>query len=224
MYDRAVVAARSSPERFLQLRIAQLTLPVAARHGFALGGGHALRLHGLVRRPTAAVHLATDEDAAVRAALGPVTAALAADGLHPVPPDADLFEGATEAYAELKVLDGRGAGARLTLARLARLHPVVDFPLGPVLHPDDLFAAKVVALATRSEIRDYLDVGAALAAGYDKGRLLTLARQHDPGLTDDELAAALRRLDAMPDTPFLRYGVRSVEVGELRRQLSDWPR
>ncbi|GAA0793747.1 hypothetical protein Sya03_30710 [Spirilliplanes yamanashiensis] len=223
MYDRAVVAARSSPERFLQLRVARVALAAAAEFGFALGGGHALRLHGLVRRPTAGVHLATDRESAVRPAVAGVRAALAAEGLAAAPPDEELFEGSGDAYAELTVRDARDA-ARLSLARLPRQHAAVPLSVGPVLHPDDLFAAKVVALATRSEIRDYLDVGAALAAGYDRGRLLTLARLHDPGLTDDELAAALRRLDALPDTPFLRYGVRSPDVGELRRRLSDWPR
>jgi hypothetical protein len=225
VYDRAVCAARSSPERFLQLRVARVALGAAAPLGFALGGGHALRLHSLLRRPTEAVHLVGAAEGGVRAALGPVSAALAADGLLTAAPDEDLFEGMSDAYAELTVADPRDPGAvRLSLARLPRLRPPEDFPIGPVLHLDDLLAAKVCALATRSAIRDYVDVAAALGAGYDRARLLDLARRHDPALDDDELAAALRRLDALPDAPFQRYGVVGADVGELRRRFGLWPR
>jgi hypothetical protein len=61
--------------------ITRLALAVAQRHGFALGGGNALVLHGVVDRPTEDVDLFTDVDGGVPAAAVLVRSALDAAGL-----------------------------------------------------------------------------------------------------------------------------------------------
>jgi len=48
-----------------QTQVARLALRAASRHGFALGGGHALIAYGIVSRPTEDVDLFTDEDGGV---------------------------------------------------------------------------------------------------------------------------------------------------------------
>jgi predicted nucleotidyltransferase component of viral defense system len=96
--------------------------------------------------------------------------------------------------------------------------------MGPVLHLDDILGSKVAALATRAEPRDYVDVAAALRR-YDRQRLLGLARQADPGLTDAEFAEAMLRLDRLDDSVFTQlYRLTPDQVREIRLTFSDWPR
>ncbi|HET6211814.1 MAG TPA: nucleotidyl transferase AbiEii/AbiGii toxin family protein, partial [Micromonosporaceae bacterium] len=47
----------------------------------------------------------------------------------------------------------------------------------------------------------FTDVAAALPR-YGRDRLLELAAEHDPGLGPEDFAAAVRRLDGLPDEPF----------------------
>lgn len=215
------------PDPF-QVRVAQVALAVAERHGFALGGGHALLAHGLVQRPTEDVDLFTDVDGGVRAATGLVRSALAGAGFQvATPPDAteltDVIYGMDDAFEELDVSDG-SAAVSISLARLARHRAPVVLAVGPVLHLDDLLGSKVCALATRFEVRDYIDVAAALGRGYHRARLLEMAREHDPALAEDDLAFSMRRLDAMPDAAFAPYRLDTAAVGDLRERFADWPR
>ncbi|MEJ3747579.1 nucleotidyl transferase AbiEii/AbiGii toxin family protein [Actinomycetes bacterium KLBMP 9797] len=222
--ERGVTAI---PDPF-HLRVAQVALSVADRHGFALGGGHALLAHGLVHRPTEDVDLFTDVDGGVRTATTLVRAALADAGLAvEAPPEAseltEMFYGMDDAFEELDVSSGDQA-VRISLGRLPRAHAPVVMSVGPVLHLDDLLGSKTCALATRGQVRDYIDVGAALRRGYDRERLLAMARQHDPGLGDDEVAASMRRLDALPDEAFGYYGLDAAAVTLVRAAFTAWPR
>ncbi|HEX7745792.1 MAG TPA: nucleotidyl transferase AbiEii/AbiGii toxin family protein [Micromonosporaceae bacterium] len=215
------------PDPF-QVRVAQIALAVADRWGFALGGGHALLAHGLVRRPTEDVDLFTDVDDGVRTAIGLVREALRTAGLSAqAPPDrgdlAAIFDGMDDAFEELDVWD-RHDSVRISLGRLPRQRAPIVMSVGPVLHLDDLLGSKLCAMVTRGEIRDYVDVGAALGHGYDKQRLLDLARRDDPELGDDEVAAAMRRLDALPDESFAYYGLDPSAVAEMRSRFADWDR
>ena len=60
----------------LQRAVATIALRAAARHGFALAGGNALIVHGIVDRPTDDVDLFSDQETAVAAAAEAVEAAL----------------------------------------------------------------------------------------------------------------------------------------------------
>ena len=55
-------------------------------------------------------------------------------------------------------------------------------------------------------MRDYIDVSAALDQ-YAVAELLELARQVDPALDADDVRAAGRYLDRVPDRRFARYGL-----------------
>ena len=71
-----------------------------------------------------------------------------------------------------------------------RLRAPVRLDVGPVLHPDDLAADKVLALWGRVEARDVVDVVALLAV-YAGQRLLELARQKAGGFTDGSFVESL---------------------------------
>jgi hypothetical protein len=95
--------------------------------------------------------------------------------------------------------------------------------VGPVLDIEDLAGWKTVALVSRVEPRDYVDVAAALDH-YTVDQLIGLARQRDPGLEDRDFTDAGRRLDQMPDGVFHRYVRRPEDVAQLREMFTDWPR
>jgi predicted nucleotidyltransferase component of viral defense system len=92
--------------------------------------------------------------------------------------------------------------------------------LGPVMHLDDLVATKVAALINRREVRDYIDVAAALQR-YPLNRMLALAHAADPALDPADIAEAGRYLDRLDDARFAVYGVAAAQV---RDRLRVWPR
>ena len=203
--------------------VATIALTVGEQHGFVLGGGVAWLVNGLVQRPTEDIDLFTDTAGAVEAAAGKVTAALTAAGYQVFREVADeLFEGMDEDLREYHVADGEKA-LRLTLTRLDRRRAPVVMDVGPVMHLDDLVASKVAALVNRREVRDYIDVAAALER-YSLERVLELARVLEPGLDDEEVADAGRYLDRLDDTRFAVYGLSPGQVKALRERLAAWPR
>ena len=213
--------------------VAQVALAVAEKHGFVLGGGVAWLVNGLVERPTEDIDLFTDTDGGVAAAAGKVSGALIAAGYRVDREETDeLFEGMSADIQEFIVTapadprddggnDGGAARAlRLTLCRLDRRRAPVVMDLGPVMHLDDLVATKVAALVNRREVRDYIDVAAALER-YSLARVLELAHAADPGLDPGDIAEAGRYLDRLDDARFAVYG---VDPGPIRDRLRVWPR
>jgi hypothetical protein len=207
--------------------ITRVALVVANRHGFALGGGNALRLHGLIDRPTTDVDLFTDREHAVRAAADLVLRALADAGLNAieVTGDSDLdiaVYGLDDLMIDIEVTDGERT-AQLSLATQPRAHAPIVMALGPVIHLDDLIAGKVSAIVNRREIRDYIDT-AAFLADHDVTDLLAAARRVDPGMEDEDIVMVGRVLDDMPDRSFARYGLEPAAVAQLRQRFTAWPR
>jgi hypothetical protein len=203
--------------------VARVALRVATKHGFVLGGGVAWLVNGLVRRPTEDVDLFTDAADGVTAAAGEVGAALAAAGYSVAreTPD-EMFAGMDDNLREFLVADGDRA-LRLTLCRLDRRRAPVVMDVGPVMHLDDLVATKVAALVGRREVRDYIDVAAALSR-YSLARVLELAKAADPAIEPSDVRDAGRYLDQLDDSRFAVYGLGPAEVAGLRAALRDWPR
>jgi hypothetical protein len=200
--------------------VAQVALAVAEKHGFVLGGGVAWLVNGLVERHTEDVDLFTDTDGGVAAAAGKVSAALTAAGYEVEREQTDeLFDGMDANIQEFAVT-AHGRALRLTLCRLDRHRAPVVMDLGPVMHLDDLVATKVAALVNRREVRDYIDVAAALDR-YPLARVLELAYAADPALDPADIAAAGRYLDRLDDARFAVYG---VDPGPIRARLRIWPR
>jgi hypothetical protein len=212
----------------LQRQVAQIALRAAARHGFALGGGNALIAHGVVDRPTEDVDLFTDEDDGVTAAAGVVEAALREAGFAAERQDrlsdlAEVIYGLEDGLAEWIVTSPDGRRTMLQLARIDRDRRPVAMDVGPVLDLEDVVGSKVCALASRAEVRDFVDTAAALQR-FTVAELIGFARRLDPGLTDEDFADAGARLDRLADRVFGRYGLSPADVTRLRARLAGWPR
>ncbi|MBO0879869.1 MAG: hypothetical protein J2P17_05780, partial [Mycobacterium sp.] len=136
---------------------------------------------------------------------------------------AEVIDGFDDGLAEWIVTAPDGRQTMLQMAYIERGRQPVTMDVGPVLDLDDVVASKVCALAGRAEVRDYIDTAAALDR-YSIDRLIRLARQLDPGLTDQDFADAGRRLDRLDDAVFTRYGLTSDDVAQLRSRLAAWPR
>jgi hypothetical protein len=211
----------------LLAEITRVALTAAAEHGFALGGGNALVLHGVVDRPTADIDLFTDHDGSVRTAAEHVRVALQTEGMivTEVARDGDLdgvVPGLADLMVELEVLRGDRV-VRMSLSGLHRDHRPVIMELGPVMHLEDLIAWKVAAIVNRREPRDYVDVAAFLAR-RTPAELIGMARQVDPGLEEEDVVSVGRYLDRIPYAAFAAYGLTPEAVMELRARFATWPR
>ncbi|SCG71907.1 nucleotidyl transferase AbiEii/AbiGii toxin family protein [Micromonospora halophytica] len=207
--------------------VARVALTAAGPHRFVLGGGVAWAAHGLVTRPTEDVDLFADVEGAAAAAATEVRAALERAGYEVVDADPDsdlagLFDGFDRDMKDFVVTRG-ARQIRLSLARLDRYRSPVVMEFGPVMDVRDLVANKVAALVNRREVRDYIDVAAALEH-YAVTELLELARQVDPALDDADVREAGRYLDRVADRRFTRYGLDAAQVAQVRRRLAAWPR
>lgn len=207
--------------------VAQIALSVANRYGFALGGGVAWVINGLVQRPTEDVDLFTDAEGAAAEAADEVSSALRAAGFHVVEEEAatelgEIFYGFDLDQKEFLVGDGSRT-VKLSLCRLDRYRSPVIMDVGPVMHIEDLVATKVAALVNRREVRDYIDV-AAVMDKYSVRQLLDLAHRQDPGLEPDDIAEVGRYLDRLDDGRFGYYDLSAEDVRALRDALAPWPR
>ncbi|WP_183225256.1 nucleotidyl transferase AbiEii/AbiGii toxin family protein [Actinoplanes campanulatus] len=206
------------------LQVARTALAVANRYGFALGGGLALILHGIVSRPTEDVDVFGEEGCSVVGAAAAVTAALQDAGIRvePVDMSSEVVD-LDYLMAELVAYRPDGRAVRLSFGHLSRTRQPVLLDIGPVMAVDDLIAWKVAALVNRAEVRDFVDV-AAFLADRSPSTLLALARTVDPGLFEEDVAAAGRRLDQTPDRAFAAYGLDARQVAQMRARFHDWPR
>lgn len=212
----------------LHHRIASIALRVAARYGFALGGGNALLAHEVISRPTQDVDLVTDREAGVKAAAEPVERALRREGFTIQRNDrtnelADIFPGLGDELADWAITAPGGRRTALQLAYFDRSHEPVTMDVGPVLHLEDAAGNKVCALVGRDEPRDFVDT-AALLGRWTPAELIGFAHRLDSGLDSRDLADAARRLDQMPDRVFAPVGLSSQDIATLRERFTAWPR
>lgn len=197
----------------LQQRVARLMSGLPAADDFALAGGAALIVYGLVDRSTRDLdYFATGSDA-VAGVVPALETALQRDGLQ-VTRRRDA-----PGFVRLQVTDETQQSIVVDLAYDARLLPPQASQLGSALHPDELAADKVLALYGRAEGRDFHDV-AALADRYPTERLLELAAAKDRGFDRRrfiEMLASIQRLRAadFPDPQ---------RADELRAWFEQWQR
>ncbi|MCX4783462.1 nucleotidyl transferase AbiEii/AbiGii toxin family protein [Streptomyces sp. NBC_01264] len=195
---------------------------LAEDFGYRLAGGYAVQAHRLVSRVSDDVDLFTPigraEGELPQAIARLVEAYQAAGYVVQVTQQAQV-------YARLHVTDpASGAQSKVELVGDLLHHPPVESDLGPVLHLDDLAAAKTGALFGRAEVRDAIDVKALLDAGYTRARLLDLAAQNEAEPNLDEYVSALARVGNHTDRQFAAYGLDSKAAHAIREEFTDWHR
>ncbi len=203
-----------------QAEVARVALVAAADHGFALAGGNALVVHGLVDRPTQDVDLFSPEPGAPGVVLDSVRRTLETAGYR-VEVTRRPEDSAGE-FAQLAVSRNEES-MLLDLARDWRQLPPVSLDIGPVLHLDDAVGSKVTAMVGRGLPRDFIDVAAALAR-YSREELMMLAFVRDPGLPVRDFSDAARALDEIPADAFAAYGMDGAAIATMRARFDDWPR
>lgn len=202
----------------LQERIARIALALPQARTLALAGGGAMIAHGFVTRPTRDVDLFTEvDDQEARQVVAALRQALEEQGLlthHTERPPFDhrfiAVDPTTGAECAVEVFADGG-----------RLHDRVTLDLGPVLHPDDLAADKVLALWGRARPRDFFDV-AALIDRYGHDRLLELAEAKDNGFTRDTFIDALRAIARLSNADWAEDGINSDDAQRLRADFDTW--
>jgi Nucleotidyl transferase AbiEii toxin, Type IV TA system len=102
-----------------------------------------------------------------------------------------------------------------------RLRGRVGVDIGPVLHPDDLAADKVLALWGRARPRDFYDVHALLSR-YRRERLLQLATMKDRGFTVATFVDALSAIARLGSDDWTEDGIDLAAVAEIRAVFADW--
>ncbi len=203
------------PLQDLIVRIAS-ALPEA--HTIALAGGGAMIAHGFVDRATQDVDLFTEiDDAEARHVTAALRAALRDRGLESR--DADRPP-ADHRFVAVDPTDGSECTVEV-FADGGRLQPRVMLDVGPVLHPDDLAADKVLALWGRARPRDFYDVH-ALMRHYPPEALLQLAAAKDAGLTIETFLDALNAIKRLTDADWAEDGISADAVPQLTSLFAEW--
>jgi Nucleotidyl transferase AbiEii toxin, Type IV TA system len=102
-----------------------------------------------------------------------------------------------------------------------RLRPRVDSNIGPILHPDDLAADKVLALWGRARPRDFYDV-AALLDHHGPDRLIGLASAKDAGFSTGTFVDALRAIARLTVADWAEDGINPRDTDRLYTMFADW--
>ena len=202
----------------LQDRIARTAGALPEARTVALAGGGAMIAHGFVSRLTKDVDLFTeiDDQEAVRVATG-LRRALEQQGLQTRDSERPPFD------HQFVVVDPV-SGAECIVEVLpdgGRLRPRVQLDIGPVLHPDDLAADKVLALWGRARPRDFFDV-AALLDRFGADRLLELAVTKDAGFTVETFLDALRAIARLTAADWAEDGISQPDAQRLRTVFDVW--
>lgn len=203
-----------------QRHIAALLLGAIGELGFALAGSGALREHGLSERPTQDVDIF---------ATSTTTVADFGDALHRAE-QALRRVGyqvtrvrAADLFARLVVESNDGA-VEVDLAVDWRQELPVVSELGPVLSVKDAVANKVLALYSRAEVRDFLDLDSIRQSGrFSDAELLQLAREHDEGFDPEMFAAQLQRVKVVAPERAAPYGLDDLRFRRLQARLATWP-
>ena len=199
-------------------RLARIGLEAAERYGFALAGGYAMQAAGFLQRPSEDVDLFTiwDRRGEFDTAASAIVAAYQSAGLRVE------AERRHDTFLRLTVSDGEQT-AKVELGIDLRANEPVRISIGPVLHPDDAVANKIMALYERALARDFIDIDAVLRSGrYDEAALLRLAERSDITFDRQLFADALAVAQQLDDDDFAQYGVVGAQLNELRQRFAQW--
>lgn len=202
----------------LRLEVAGLVGASAGEHGFAIGGGCAMQVHGLADRSSADVDAYVNrmDAAAFAAAQRDVMTRMRSAGF-----DVEMVRSLEwmRVITASRPAVGDEIVVRLNYDYRSRA-PVVMERVGPVLDIDDVVSAKVRAVIVRRAERDYVDVDRILTSGRWTARALYgMARESYPALERETFARILRGARDRDPRTFARLGVAPREVEAMAARL-----
>ncbi|AOY74231.1 hypothetical protein ARZXY2_4732 (plasmid) [Arthrobacter sp. ZXY-2] len=203
-----------------QRDVTRLALDALASGGFALAGSGAIREHGIIDRPTQDIDLFTSVTSTEAFALSTqrLAAAMRDRGLEVVE-----VRNAPQ-FANFSVVSPTGQTVEVDLGVDWRAAEPVTLSIGPVLSLEDAVGSKIVAVYSRAEVRDYLDLDAIRESKrFTDGQLLDIAADRDPGFDVGVFAAQLDQVKRISSILRVQeYGVGEHELAQLKSRLSGW--
>lgn len=127
---------------------------------------------------------------------------------------------ANHGFARLAVHAADGDRTDVDLCVDWRLRPAEASAIGPVLTLEELAANKVLAVFSRAEARDFVDL-AAVEPRFGLDHLCQLAREKDGGFDRRMFAEMLGRVERLPDDEF---GLPAPQLAALRLRVAGWRR
>jgi hypothetical protein len=195
----------------LQEDLLRLITALPEAQGFALAGGAALILRGTVDRLSEDLDLfGTDPNGVALLALA-IEAALRDSGME------SKRTRDNDGFVRLAVTRG-DERCEVDLGYDARLWPLQNSRLGPVIADEELAADKTLALFGRAVARDFVDVH-ALAGIHGEDRLVELAVAKDAGFSTTHFAEALRAFGRLDRAQF---DVDDATFDEIRVWAAEW--
>ena len=195
-----------------QLEVSRTFFDLPASEGFLLAGGGALLANGLTQRPTQDLDFFRSSPDVVAARDALEAAAISRGWRVARLRDHDDFVRLQVEGAEALIVD-------LCLDS-PPTRPAVATVAGPTFDPEELAGRKVVALFSRAEARDFVDVHALLER-YMRDRLLALAREIDPGFDEQVFAEMLGSIDRHDDAALETGGASAARVRSMFRSWAD---
>lgn len=196
----------------LQERVARIVARLAEADGFALAGGAAVIIHGVVDRATDDLDYfgATVEDVGLLAQA--LRAALLAERLE--------VETITETPGFIRLhIRSTAEETTIDLGTDARLLPTDSTILGETLSIEELAADKLLALFSRAQARDFVDVAALTGRVGGLERICELAAAKDAGFSRTVLAEMLGAFTRLPQQEF---GLDEAAYLDLAGAVARW--
>jgi hypothetical protein len=201
----------------LQERIIAIFGTLPAAEGFALAGGGALIVRGLIQRETRDLDFFATQPDHVDELLPRLENALRAEGL-----DVERRQ-IGHGFGRL-VVSSEDDQTVVDLASDFRLYPTEQTAQGQVLAEEELAIDKLLAVFGRAETRDFLDL-AALEPRYGLERLCGLAADKDQGFDRGVLAAMMSRFHRLDRREFplddAEYQRLAATVDAWKQALTD---
>jgi hypothetical protein len=195
----------------LQERVARVVAALPEADGFALAGGAALVVAGVVDRSTRDLDFFGPSAVDVDRLGDAVERALMAAGMEV------RRERETLGFVRLSVADGDDS-TEVDLAADARIRPAETGRFGPMLALEELAADKLLALFDRAQARDFVDVS-ALIDNFGLERMCQLASEKDPGFSRVVLHEMLGSFDRFTAE---ELGIDEPTQRELARSVQRW--
>jgi len=203
-----------------QRDVTRLALDALASGGFALAGSGAIREHGIIDRPTQDIDLFTSVTSTDAFAVSTqrLAEAMRVRGLEVVE------RRSAPQFANFSVTSPTGQTVEVDLGVDWRAAEPVTLSVGPVLSLEDAVGSKVIAVYSRAEVRDYLDLDAIRESKrFTDEQLLDLAADRDPGFDVTMFAGQLEQIVRITSTIRVQeYGVEAPELAQLKSRLSGW--